>query len=384
MTRELVFHLGDHKTGTTSIQDTLRRKNWVGAVPSVSFVTSGFQHSDIAKAVTHGGLTVRRQHDLVDWAARVRTEPADIAVISSEAFESADPELLRAALQDLAPDLAAGVRLIAYVRPHADRVLSSYAERVKLGIYTGNLTEFVDQLNANNRFHYLGRFTRWRSVFGTRFELRPMIRSLLHEQCVVRDFLSFAFNSRDFTLKSNPDANESLSVEDLAILLELHRCLGDSARKNKSAQSIGRNYALLLATMPQQTATKLALSAATYAKVRQLFAADAEALDHSFFSGSPMSDALQAAAHRTVAETQSVRAEDHYPPDEVRMMRSLAGLVAQMASYAPDAWVQHFTQLRLGTAPPEGAGDPARSKPAKAKTAQHRPADQRKKTAHRS
>ena len=352
MTRELVFHLGDRKAGSTSIQDTLRLKNWIGSVPSLGFRPKMMHYAYVAAATVDGGMNPKRRESLVELANQLANSPEDIGVISSESFEGSNPALLRDLLENFLPGFAKNARFIAYVRPHADRLLSSYSERVKVGGFSGSISEHVDVAVKKKELHYLPRFQRWRQVFGDRFELRPMIRAQLHENCVVRDFLSFAFQSKDFTLLSDPASNVSLGLEDHAALIEFHRYMVDLPPASKAQPSIGRYLAIFLAGLPRQTSTKPAMTHATYLRLRDVFSADAQALDRMFFDGTPMMDALNTAEMRTVEVEQSLRVEDHFGADAVRLIQAFSQLVTKLASYEPKVWSQHITALRLGRAGP--------------------------------
>ena len=141
-----------------------------------------------------------------------------MAVISSEEFEDIDPVVLKAAVQTFMPEFADTARYIAYVRPHADRIASSFAERVKQGMFSGSLEDLHRQSSAGTRFKYVQRFQKWRKSCGDAFELRPLIRDVLYRNDVVADFLQFALQTEDFSLSGTPDSNQSLSLENLAIV----------------------------------------------------------------------------------------------------------------------------------------------------------------------
>ena len=159
--------------------------------------------------------------------------------------------------------------------------LCSSAQAITLDSQDESLKGFVQQ----SQYH--PRFSRWREVFGDRFELWPMIRAQLHQNCVVRDFLGFAFQSTDFKLKVEPESNMSLSVEYLSLLLHLHKHLAMLPQDAKAQETIGRNFAIVMSAVPLQKSTKLAMTAQTFARVREMYEADAVALDRDFFYRRP-------------------------------------------------------------------------------------------------
>ena len=74
--------------------------------------------------------------------------------------------MLKATIEAYMPEMLADARFIAYVRPHADRFPSSYAERVKAGHFYGTLTGLHTMLHKRKAFYYAPRFLKWREVFG--------------------------------------------------------------------------------------------------------------------------------------------------------------------------------------------------------------------------
>ena len=188
MTR-VIFHLGDKKTGSTAIQTAIAAKAWT--CDTVSLLYPGnerINHIALAKSLHRrpGVKDTSRRH-FTDVADEIRKHNPDVAVISAEDFEDVDPEALADAVRAYMPEYAEGAQYIAYVRPHAERLASSYAERVK----AGGIMETMDELYA--RFHngrmlvYRPRFERWRMAFGAAFTLRPMIRDQLFRQDVVQE-----------------------------------------------------------------------------------------------------------------------------------------------------------------------------------------------------
>lgn len=270
---------------------------------------------------------------------------ADIAVISAENFERVDPEDLQRALRTHLPRLADSARFIAYVRPHADRLVSTFAERVKAGYFAGTLSELHHNTKATRRFFYYERFSRWQAVFGDRFTLRPMIRSALYHNCVVQDFLNFALSGRPFELIEDPQSNLSLSLEDLAMIRELHLHLRKNKKLGKSRIATGLDLGRILASSPSQMSsqmsgqkgTKLRLPASLVHDVIATYQQDAARLDAKFFAGTPMTAALISAPTRASAEFQSVKAEDHFSRNQLRLIHAWCQLTEQMIKSDPDS-----------------------------------------------
>lgn len=368
---KLVFHLGDMKTGSTAIQTALSSRGWkCDSVKLLYPAGKRVSHITFAQSLS-GRVDATRTAKLAQAiAAEIKANPdADVAVISAEDFENVDPKVLKSTIEAYFPGALDSARFIAYVRPHADRFPSSYAERVKTGGFVGTLEELHAVLHAREKFVYTPRFTAWRETFGTAFELRPMIRDRLYRNDVVADFMSFALQTEDFTLSEAPDANESLSLENLSIVREFHLKLNDSKNKGLPYQTtIGRAFARRMNESAFREGTKVRIHRSLAEKVREQYAADAAALDAAFFTGTPMSDALIAAPGKAVAEAQSVRIEDHFTPREQFLINTLLSQTAALVKADPDFLaaslrIEHRSKV---TADDEGGvAAPRRRRPAR-------------------
>ena len=339
MTR-IVFHLGDKKAGSTAIQTTLASRAWTCDGVRLSYPTQGrINHIHLAKALVRSGAGGFQGDPVFDELAEtIRSENPDVAIVSSEDFEDVSPEALRAALDIHLPEFADGARFISYVRPHAERVASSFAERTKAGSFSGTMEELFEKFQATGMLDYTRRFGAWRAVFGDRFVLRPMIREALLDRDVVRDFLAFALQTEDFTLGPTPSANESVSLEDLAILREYQLALrGTSRRRSDFQPSVGRDLARRMSEAAGPGGTKVRIHKDLAERVRVACAADAKALDAAFFTGAPMATALAAAPDRAVEAAQSLALGDHYAPREEYLIRVFIDHAVAMVQAEPEA-----------------------------------------------
>ena len=343
---KLVFHLGDMKTGSTAIQTALSSRSWTCASVRLLYPhASKLSHSPFAQSLLSRSDGSRTENLAGEILADIAATPADVAVISAEHFENVDPVALKAALQKYMPEMLEDARFIAYVRPHAERFPSTYAERVKTGQFLGTLAELQTVLHSRETFVYTPRFLAWRAVFGAAFTLRPMIRDLLFRKDVVADFLHFALQTEDFTLTATPDANESLSLENTAILRQLHLRLSEGQRRLQVYQStVGRALARRMNDSPFRDGTRIGIHKALAEVVRDQYAGDAAALDAAFFTGTPMTDALNAAPAKAVEAAQSVRIEDHFTPREQFLINTFVDQTAVLINADPDFLAEKLRQ----------------------------------------
>ena len=343
---KLVFHLGDMKTGSTAIQTALSSRSWTCASVRLLYPhASKLSHSPFAQSLLSRSDGSRTENLAGEILADIAATPADVAVISAEHFENVDPVALKAALQKYMPEMLEDARFIAYVRPHAERFPSTYAERVKTGQFLGTLAELQIVLHSRETFVYTPRFLAWRAVFGAAFTLRPMIRDLLFRKDVVADFLHFALQTEDFTLTATPDANDSLSLENTAILRQLHLRLSEGQRRLQVYQStVGRALARRMNDSPFRDGTRIGIHKALAEVVRDQYAGDAAALDAAFFTGTPMTDALNAAPAKAVEAAQSVRIEDHFTPREQFLINTFVDQTAVLINADPDFLAEKLRQ----------------------------------------
>jgi len=347
--REIVFHLGDRKTGSTAIQQALRAGAWQGEVPRLAFPAK-LHHSELAEAFRAAAPPLPAEARLAELAGQIERLDAEVVVISSENFESSDPARLAGAVERLLAPRVERIRLVAYVRPHIERVVSSWAERVKLGLFLRPLDAYIERTGRNGRFLYRARLEAWRAAFGPAFTVRPMVRSELFRHDVVHDFLAFALGSHAFRMAGPVRANESLSLAQLAILAALHRGFGrpaEGAADIRRRAAVGRNLALRLAALPAGDGPRPGVPRARVAELQDYYRADAAAVDAAFLAGAPLARALEGAAARAVDGVQSIRLLDHFGGPEARQMQALAAFAAELAGVAPGRLVPYFVARRL-------------------------------------
>lgn len=333
MIKQIFIHLGDRHTDGITLQNALVRGDITCPTVQVFYPTNS-NHAPLAKTLSMKPLFDQRELRFSKLAQRIARSDADIAVISAEQFEAADPALLKNTLAQHFPDLARNIRLIAYVRPHGDRLLAAYVEAVTLGQFGGDLHSFHTRRLEQKPLHYTARFNHWRDVFGAAFSLR-----VFKGGDIVQDFAQFLLEGISHSVahraKGNPSAPLALSLQDLAMLRHLQSGIKERADVSKFQIGMGKTLIPLLAEArdPAQKPIPLTLHAELATAVKEAYQDDAQALDAAFFAPStPMQDALQTACDTALAVPQSIAVEDHLSAAAKRMVDVWVGLLCTQST----------------------------------------------------
>ncbi|MFK7751338.1 MAG: hypothetical protein AB8B51_02200 [Sedimentitalea sp.] len=292
----LVIHVGDCKSGSTAIQSVLQAGSYQSETP-ILYPDAGrrgaLNHHRLSNALF---MAQAKQWQARAWGALAKevTDSDQLAVISSERFEFAEPNVLRDVLRqhfDPLPDL----HIIAYVRPHLERCVSGYAQNVKQGIFESSMSAFIDKMASERRFHYAPRLARWRSVFeDMRVDIRPMIRDQLTGGCVVQDFLTL-ITGAPATVNEIPMANSAPSAPALDLLRQLWQAAGPE-RDGKTSPNAAAltQFGRSLETSDPFGGEKLRLTGPEATIAQTHFAEDARACDVQIFGRPVLGPALAA------------------------------------------------------------------------------------------
>jgi hypothetical protein len=354
--KTLIFHIGDHKTGSTSIQLAFAQRQVVlpdGPIFYPNGIASN-RLGDHCRAYLNKdrpNAHERAKDAFQRLAMEIRNSPAKICLVSAEALEGVSGPVFANIVADFFSDVADDIRVFAYVRPHAARIVSSFAELIKCGVpvaLKSSLEEFANHKEDQQSFFYHPRFQGWRDAFGHQFTLRPMIRDFLFRQNVVDDFVHHALAADDFTIKEGASANESLCLEDLMRLkvLHFHVLSGTSPGERRT---LGWEFARVVGQLPiPESRTKLKLHRALAQKIRVTYLKDARAIDHDFFAGQPlMEQELDRSIETALSQDQSTDPADYLPNAELRSLEVLSKIVAGMLEAKQVEWPAFLHRKRL-------------------------------------
>jgi len=350
--KTLVIHIGDHKTGSTSIQTAFAQGNVTLKGRSV-FYSAKIAHNMLktqCQAYARLNKPAGRKRAIAVFeklARKIRKSDADFCLISAEALEGVEPTLFHDVVTSYFAGVVDEVRVVAYVRPHAARLLSNFSEQTKIGGFSGGLEPYVQLAQEKGRFYYQPRFAAWRAAFGDAFMLRPMIRDQLVDGSVVHDFIRHGFGETGFQVTGNAPANESLSLQDLMRLKVLQSCCTRYPQKLRHA--LGWEFSRVVATLPPcETRTKLTLHKALAEDIHDFYLNDARALDAEFFDGvSLMETELDKAVTTAPEAAQPVEPEAHFSASELRALHLLSEMVAGMLENGSANWVRFLRSKRF-------------------------------------
>lgn len=337
MIENLVFHIGDPKNGSSSIQSVLFDQLWTcesrslapptdkNAIPLANSLKSDRTEDQRAQLF---GETAR-------WAA---DSDADYGVISSEYFFRMDPAVLKQALRDYLPAHAESTRIIAYARPHAERFVSTYAQRVKSGAFNLGMPRFLTVMKNSKPLNYYRRFSKWRAVFGDNFTLRPFTRSAMIGQDVVTDFFHHVLEGAPFTLQDLKQANQALYVKEIAGMRAFQGVLIKQETPRNLCAVVGGIIGRSIAEIPGRSGTKLALDHAAALDLAANLRHDAVQIDADFFKEPLFQQSLDAAIEKAIPDPQSTQPKDHFSAGELKEIRALAKQVSMLIEENPQMW----------------------------------------------
>ena len=352
--KTLIFHIGDHKTGSTSIQLAFAKRRVSLKDHSLFYPAKlasnmlgdqfkAYYKADTPEAREDASILMR------NLARKIRKSNADFVLVSAEAFEGVPAAIFKDVFDTFFADTADEIRFFCYVRPHSARITSTFAERTKIGgprVMASSLESYATHLKGTREFFYLKRFEAWHAAFGDRFHLRPMIRDQLYRKSVVDDFIHHAFGGIDFEISGTDAANESLCLDDL-MRLKVLQTMYQGPRKMRLR--LGWEMARIVGTLPPpKTTSKLRLHRSLAEDIRDTYMDDARAMDEMFFGGTPMlENELYTAVEKAQDQPQSTDPADYFPESELRSLELLSTLIISMLEHDQVNWPEFLHSKRL-------------------------------------
>lgn len=312
MTR-LILHLGDHKTGTSTLQQLFAAGHGPAHVlyPSAGRA-NGTGHHNLAWEI---GADPRFNPAKGRWSdawQQIAEHAPEVALISTEAFEFKRPKRAVSAIMANRPDFVSAVDGIVYIRPHASRLLSSFAERIKRGIGPFDRQEFLGMALNGKRYQFASRIRRWRKMLAPgHLAVRVFQRSHLLDGDIVTDFFKDVLGAEP-PKETAAKVNESPGAIGLQ-LMQMHGAALLVAGGPRLARA--QAHTIRAAARPCGDGPKPNWSGPEAEQIRRACAGDARALDDLLGV-----DVFSTALDRTVDEAKNCDT----PSAELRVQSAIA------------------------------------------------------------
>ena len=272
--KTIYLHIGTPKTGTTYLQEFLRKNNkllkeigiyypiekdkkYVYSRPHVSL---SWQHVPIIPSIT--GVKVNwltSEETFLDGEALdellrdIENAKEDKILLSSEVFY--DVFTNKALIRNLRNAFNRyNVKIIVYLRRQDQYLLSYFQEGCKGGTFTSFNLEKILRLYHSSLCYY-SRLSKWADVFGdSNIIVRPFEKNQLRENSLSKDFLSIIGIYDYSNFEEIPAINESLTLEQVIFLMNINKYLigvlenDDDIKKiihQKVRERVIRNKAIL-------------------------------------------------------------------------------------------------------------------------------------------
>ena len=343
MVKRIVIHLGDCKTGSTSIQSILSSKAW----KSPPFIDTRieypcvFNHLRLFKSLNSKHFAHNKEKIFSNIRNKFNNSKANVGVLSAEQFEFLDPAILDQALKTYLPSFYDDILLIAYVRPHTQRLLASYTERIKKGSFRGSLDQFYQILKNGQILNYSLRIEQWKNIFGDKYHVKPFSSSVLRQKDVVSDFFYFIFGHDNYHFLEPTRRNESVSIEDLAVLRHVQSMLLQDNLSSKGNARLGSILAQNMAQEYPSTITKLKLHDAIARDMMENYFEDATLVDSKYLNLPILEKSLYADCNNAVLQPQSLDISSYFDESAIRIFNCWIELTRNIIQNDPD----HFLKI---------------------------------------
>ena len=346
--KQLIGHIGDPKTGSTSIQRAFATESVNTGDRSIDCFRPNGTHTN--SVPVSRALRKNNTEAIASWFRKIKVwaneSEADYLVISAETFCNVKPRIMKRAIKTHLKDYADTAQVLSYVRPHASRFLAAYAQRTKMGWQSETYHDLIVRIKRQKALYYAPRSSKWRNAFGDNYTLRPFIRSELRENDVVQDFFYEVLGDDNFTIKNKIEANAALSTRALLGVKLFHEYLREAdavqVTRKRLAKCLDHYHLPRLKT----SRTPPILDKQTVEVLYDTYIEDAQTVDKIFFDSPLMVSALEKARAEAPAESIDFSLNAHFTADEQDQLSSLFKDIVKLQAGHVELWVNYLNFIK--------------------------------------
>lgn len=184
--KQLILHIGRHKTGTTALQYNLVQNREALAEAGIHYPETGrdwVAHHPVADTLASLPGSASGPHN-VELLSRlleeIRTCGKSRILISSEGFQRCDPHIVREAFREF------DVTIVVYLRDQLSYLQSSYLQAIHAEKYSGNIEQYEEDFFSCD---YLAFISEWKNAFSQdNIIVRIFTRDFLESGDIIVDF----------------------------------------------------------------------------------------------------------------------------------------------------------------------------------------------------
>lgn len=324
--KRLILHIGMPRTGTASIQNFLMQFGERDAASGLWYPPEGraahaHQGLNIAMRDGEGREGFERILGQIDEAPDGTT-----AVFSCETLSVQQPSRVIECLPDryLNSD-EVDFRVVAYIRPHLDLLLSGYQLLVRTGQAPSRVEDFLRSPRAARA--QVGHALRdYHTALGDKLSVGALLTDRLAGGDVVIDFLkrieSFGGKTPPYAPVAEPPALDNLPPHGLALLIYA-RGLVPSTADEKTARQMLRRFYRQVAPRIERESGELALGREDLEFVQGHLQEDARIIDEIAFAGEPVFE-NHLMNYQPADKTTSLDVSSYFSRDEVNKIDQFA------------------------------------------------------------
>ncbi|MDD3774922.1 MAG: hypothetical protein PHV08_03060 [Sulfurovaceae bacterium] len=206
MSKVLYLHIGNHKTGTTSIQHALLDNRHFLESHNISFFSEHTSGGNVKTGNTSAWVYVDPEHvengaggyvkDVNKLALKLGNLPYDTVIMSAESLSFIFKKRHIQNLYDALKKYFNQIKIIVYLRRQDEQVISHHQQESKAGtevLFFGTDNHAIPQYTEHHHYYmdYYERISLWADVFGdNNMIVKNFDKNKLKEHDVVADFFS--------------------------------------------------------------------------------------------------------------------------------------------------------------------------------------------------
>lgn len=239
--KRVILHIGQHKTGTSSLQRHLLQNAEVLRSEGYNYPAEqlqGFGHHPIAHLLERRalrGLDEAEKRNRIEEAKEKISSLAGrddmVLVLSSEAFQNVEPAVMRSVFDPRYFE----VNIIFYAREQASYLASAYNQKVHATWFDESVEEFCEK---NTGMNYLRFAKSWKSKFEN-VTFRLFDKQHLYNGSTTEDFCNEILGIQSYRKETEQERNRSLPRKVLALKREVNK------KVNQGEVCLRRNYGVL-------------------------------------------------------------------------------------------------------------------------------------------